>query len=226
MTAKVIPRITNALKSGEWDGFKKSLKYALYVSTHPFDGFWDLTHEKRGSLAAAHFIVAATVIVEILRLMLTSFQFVLVHMEYYNVVITILQILVPLFLWTVANWSLTTLMDGKGRLRDIYMATAYALTPYVLINAVMIPLSHILTFQEGAIYWFLASLAVFWFVGLLISGMMMTHDYTMSKTIFSCLLTMVAIGVMVFIFIMFFSVISDGIAYFISLFRELSFRFM
>ena len=222
MTAKV----ANAFKSDGWSQFKKSLKYSLYVSTHPFDGFWDLTHEKRGSLAAAHFIVAAAVIVEILRLMLTSFQFVLVHMEYFNVVITILQILVPLFLWTVANWSLTTLMDGKGRLSDIYMATAYALTPFVIINAIMIPLSHILTFQEGAVYWFLASFAVFWFVGLLISGMMMIHDYTLSKTLFSSLLTIVAIGVMVFIFIMFFSVISDGIAYFISLYREISFRFM
>ena len=34
-----------------------SLKYALYVITHPLDGFWDLTHEKRGSIAAANTIV-------------------------------------------------------------------------------------------------------------------------------------------------------------------------
>ena len=222
MTAKVV----NAFKSDGWHDFRKSLKFALYASTHPFDGFWDLTHEKRGSMAAAHFIVAATVIVEIMRLMLSSFQFVLVHMEYYNVVITIMQILLPLFLWTVANWSLTTLMDGKGRLGDIYMATAYALTPFVIIQIILIPLSHILTFQEGAIYWFLDSFSIIWFVGLLISGMMMIHDYTLSKTLFSSLLTIVAIGVMVFIFVMFFSVISDGIAYFISMFREIAFRIM
>ena len=30
--------------------YKDSLRYALYVMTHPFDGFWDLTHEKRGSI--------------------------------------------------------------------------------------------------------------------------------------------------------------------------------
>ena len=37
--------------------YKESLRYALYVMTHPFDGFWDLTHEKRGSIAAANTIL-------------------------------------------------------------------------------------------------------------------------------------------------------------------------
>ena len=35
----------------------QSLKFALYCITHPFDGFWDLTHEKRGSIAAANTIL-------------------------------------------------------------------------------------------------------------------------------------------------------------------------
>lgn len=33
-----------------------SLKFALYCITHPLDGFWDLTHERRGSYAAANTI--------------------------------------------------------------------------------------------------------------------------------------------------------------------------
>ena len=37
-----------------WTRYWESLRYSLYVLTHPFDGFWDLTHEKRGSLAAAN----------------------------------------------------------------------------------------------------------------------------------------------------------------------------
>ena len=36
------------------DRYVQSLRYALHVITHPFDGFWDLSHEMRGTVAAAN----------------------------------------------------------------------------------------------------------------------------------------------------------------------------
>jgi hypothetical protein len=207
-----------------WQHLGKTLRYALYTAVHPLDGFWDLTREKRGSLAAANVIVTLAVLVEVLRLTLTSFQFVTVNMEYFNAVIVMLRILLPIFLWVVANWSLTTLMDGKGRMRDIYMAVAYALAPSVIINAVMIVLSRIITFDEGAIYRVLEGFSALWTVILILAGMMMIHDYSLTKTILSSLLTIVGMGVMVFIFVVFFSLISDAAAYFVSLYKEILFR--
>ncbi|MDR1868646.1 MAG: YIP1 family protein [Treponema sp.] len=202
----------------------KTLKYSLYVSTHPLDGFWDLTHEGRGSIAAANIILIVMVITEIMRLTLTSFQFVTINMEYFNAIIVVLRILLPVFLWTVANWSLTTLMDGKGKMHEIYMAVCYALTPYVIINVILIVLSQIITFEEGAIYWVLGGFAMVWTGLLILSAMMMVHDYSIIKTLLSSLLTIVGMGVMVFIFVIFFSLVSDAIAYFISLYKEILFR--
>jgi hypothetical protein len=124
----------------------------------------------------------------------------------------------------VANWSLTTLMDGKGRMMDIYMAVAYALVPSVIINAAMIILSQFITFDEGAIYWVLAGFSVLWTAILILAGMMMVHDYSLAKTVLSSLLTIVGMGVMVFIFVVFFSLISDAAAYFVSLYKEILFR--
>jgi len=208
-----------------WRHLGKTLRYSLYVATHPLDGFWDLTNEKRGSIAAANVIVAAAVIVEVLRLTLTNFQFVRINMENFNAIIVFLRILLPIFLWTIANWSLTTLMDGKGRMGDIYMAVAYALVPSVIINVIMIILSQGITFEEGAVYWVLAGFSVLWTGILILSGMMMIHDYSMGKTILSSFLTVIGMGIMVFIFVVFFSLISDTFAYFLSLYRELLFRF-
>jgi len=207
-----------------WNHFGKTLKYSLYVCTHPLDGFWDLTHEKRGSIAAANVIIALAVVVEVLRLTLSNFQFVSINMEYFNSVIVALRILLPVGLWTVANWSLTTLMDGKGRMFEIYMSVCYALTPYVIINAVMIVLSQIITFEEGAVYWVLAGFAAIWTGILILAAMMMVHDYSLAKTIGSSLLTIVGMGIMVFIFVIFFSLVSDAIAYFVSLYKEILFR--
>jgi hypothetical protein len=194
------------------------------VITHPIDGFWDLTHERRGSVAAANVIVLGAVVVEVLRLTLTNFLFVTIHMESFNAVIVVMRILLPIFLWTVANWGLTTLMDGKGKLLDIYMAIGYALTPYVIINAAMIALSRVITFEEGAVYWVLAGFAALWTGVLILAGMMMIHDYSLAKTIGSSLLTIVGMGVVVFVFVVFFSLVSDAVAYFVSLYREILFR--
>jgi len=202
----------------------KTLKYSLYVSTHPLDGFWDLTHEKRGSIAAANIILVVMIITEIMRLTLTSFQFITVNMEYFNAIIVLMRVLMPVFLWTVANWSLTTLMDGKGKMHEIYMALCYALVPYVLINIVLILLSQVITFEEGAVYWVLGGFSMVWTGLLILAGMMMVHDYSLVKTLLSSLLTIVGMGVMVFIFVIFFSLVSDAVAYFVSLYKEILFR--
>jgi len=207
-----------------WRHVGKTLKYSLYTSTHPLDGFWDLTHEKRGSYAAANIIVAASVIIEVLRMTLTSFQFVRVNMENFNAVIVFMRILLPVFLWTLANWSLTTLMDGRGKMGEIYMAVAYALAPSVIINAVMIILSQVLTFDEAAVYRFLSGLSIGWTAMLIIAGMMMVHDYSLAKTFLSSFLTIIGMGIIVFIFVIFFSLVSDSIAYFVSLYKEILFR--
>jgi len=209
-----------------WQHLGKTLKYSLYVCTHPLDGFWDLTNEKKGSVAAANVIVAAALFVEVFHLTLTNFQFIIINMEYFNVIIVFLRVLLPVLLWTLANWSFTTLMDGKGTMKDIYMAVSYALVPSVIINIIMIILSRVITFDEGAFYYFLSVLSFLWTVLLIICGMMMIHDYSMGKTIFSCLLTIIGIGVIVFIFVVFFSLISDSITYFISIYKEISFRVM
>ena len=201
-----------------------SLRYCLYTARRPLVGFWDLIHEGKGTMAAAHTIVAIAILVEILTVTSTNFQFRPAYMEVVNIFTIAAQIILPIFLWTVANWSLTTLMDGKGRLRDIYMGTAYALAPMVIINAILIPLSHVITFDEGVMYWLLLSIGMLWFAMLLVCAMMEIHDYSMSKTILSSLFTLVAIGIMLFIFVVFFAVVSDGIAFFVSVVQEAMFR--
>ena len=207
-----------------WQRLGKSLKYSFYIPVHPINGFWDLIHEKRGTIAAANIIAGTAVLTEILRLTLTNFQFITINMENFNAVIAALSVILPIFLWTVANWSLTTLMNGKGKMSHIYMAVSYALVPNIIINVFLIILSQVITYDEGAVYWVLSGFAVLWTAILILAGMMMIHDYTVVKTLFSSFLTIIGMGVIVFLFVVFFSLVSDAIAYFISLYREILFR--
>ncbi|MDR2043249.1 MAG: YIP1 family protein [Clostridium sp.] len=201
-----------------------TLKYALYAVTHPLDGFWDLTHEKRGSVAAANTIVGLTLLARVMKLQYTSFLFLQVYWEGVNIFLYIASILFPLALWCIGNWGLTTLFEGKGRLRQIYMGTAYALAPYPLIQFPMILFSNMVTEEEGAFYLVAGALSVLWAGALILCAMMEIHEYTLGKTLLFTVATLFAMLIMVFILLLFFSMISQGLAYFISIGREILFR--
>lgn len=222
---KVFSGILQFFKGEKFKRYLKTLRYSLYVILHPFDGFWDLGHEKRGSLAAANTIVILTLLTHLWDMRFASFMFNNTRWERVNILMTVLGILVPLCIWVVANWSLTTLMDGKGKLKDIYIATAYAFTPYVLIGLPMIVVSNIITFEEGVFYTYFNIFALIWCVFLILAGMMMVHDYSFGKGVLSSLFSLLGMAIIIFILLLFFSLISDAIAYFVSLFKEISFRF-
>jgi len=216
--------MTARLTRFDWHGYLRSLRFSLYTMRRPLDGFWDLIHEKRGSMAAAHTIVAIAVIVEILRLVLTNFQFINLNMEMFSAWWVLGQMVIPILLFSVANWCLTTLFDGKGKISHIYMGYAYAMVPQIIINAALVPISHVITYSEGAFHWMFMIIGYMWFVLLLLCAMKEIHDYSFSKSILTTILSLFAIGIMIFIFIMFFAVVSDGVAYFVSIAQEAIFR--
>lgn len=201
-----------------------TLKYALYVITHPFDGFWDLTHEKRGSLAAANTILILTLLARIMKLQFTSFVFLKVYWEGINIVLYIVSVLFPLALWCVGNWGLTTLFDGKGTLKQVYMATCYGLTPYPLIQFPLIVFSNVVTIDEAEFYGVLSAVSLIWAALLILAAMIQIHEYTVKKTLLFTVATGFSMLVMVFILLLFFSMISQGIAYFISVGKEVLMR--
>ncbi len=201
-----------------------SLRYSLYILTHPLDGFWDLTHEKRGSVAAATTILVLTVLARIMSLQFTSFMFMHVYWEDINIFLYIGSIVFPLLLWCLGNWSLTTLFDGKGRLRDVYVGTCYALLPYPLIQFPLIVASNMVTLEEGDFYKVLSVISLIWAGLLIVAAMIQIHEYSLVKTIFFIIASIFAVLVEIFILLLFFSMISQGVAYFISLTREILFR--
>ena len=201
-----------------------TLKFALYCITHPLDGFWDLTHERRGSLAAANTILFLTLLVRVMKLRYTSFIFMNVYWEGINIFLYIASVLFPLLLWVVGNWALTTLFDGKGRLGQVYMATCYALTPYPLMQFPLMIFSNFVTVDEMEFYTVLSVLSLVWTIALIFAAMMQIHEYSLGKNVLFTIASLFAMLVIVFILLLFFSMITQGVSYFISLGREILFR--
>lgn len=204
--------------------FLKTLKYSLYVIFHPADGMWDLIHAKRGSYAAANFIVILTLLTHVWKLEYTSFLIIDVNWETVNIFMEICSILLPLAIFCICNWACTTLFDGKGHLGDIYKGTAYALTPYVLIQIPLIIISHFITKDEATFYGVFSTISLIWCCILIFMAMMMINQYSFAKTLLFTIITIFGMLIFIFIMLLFFSMISQGVAYFVSLGREVMFR--
>jgi len=215
----------NGGKAQAWLGrYKDSLRYALHVITHPFDGFWDLVHEKRGTMAAAHTFLFLFLIIRVLKLMLTNFQFISAPVQYINVLEEMGSLLLPFIVLCIANWAMTTLFEGKGRFKDIYMAMCYALVPYIIIQLPMILISNMLTYEEGSLYSVMINFSVIWSAFLAFVGLMEIHDYGPGKTFIFIIVTIVGAAVILFLVLVFFSLLSDAVAFFVSFYREIVFR--
>ena len=207
-----------------WNRYVQSLRYSLHVITHPFDGFWDLIHEQRGTLAAAHTFLILFLVVRVMKLILTSFQFINAPIQYLNILEQAASLALPFLVLCIANWAMTTLFEGKGRFRDIYMAMCYALVPYILIQLPMVIISNGLTFEEGSIFTVMLAVSVIWCAFLAFVGLMQVHDYGPGKTMIFIIVTIVGAMVIIFLVLTFFSLLSDAIAYFVSLYREIVYR--
>lgn len=216
--------IASLKKKETYQRYLKSLRFALYCITHPLDGFWDLTHEKRGSYAAANTILLLTLIIRVARLRYTSFIFVTVYWEDINIFLYIASVVFPLAIFVLGNWGLTTLFDGKGRLGQIYIASCYAMTPYPLIQIPLMILSNFVTVDEREFYTALSTISLVWAALLFITAMGQIHEYSMWKNLLFMVISLFAMLVIVFILMIFFSMISQGVAYFISIWKEIMFR--
>ena len=203
--------------------FGQELIYGFYVIFHPFDGFYDLKHEHRGSVRAATVFLGITV--------LTFFYqgigqgYVLNPTRQYPTILNqLISVLVPVFLFILANWCLTTLFEGEGSFRDIYVAVCYSLIPIPLLTIPATIVSNWVTTTEASIITFIGTLAFIW-VGLLIfCGTMVSHDYSLFKNFITILGTIVAMAVIVFIILLFSMLLSKLVGFVSNIVTELQYR--
>ncbi len=203
--------------------YLEELLYAFHLVFHPFDGFWDLKHEKRGSIRAGTTILGITIIAFFYQAIGQGYVF-NPRENYSTVFIQVIGILMPVLLWVVSNWCLTTLFDGEGSLKDIYIATCYSFAPLPLFIILSTILTNVFTVSEQGIVTLLVGIGWVWVAILLFFGMVVTHDYSTSKNVITTLGTIVAMCVIMFIAILFSSLVMKMASFVIGIFTEIGNR--
>lgn len=213
-----------ALKVGK-KSFGDEIIYAFHVMFHPFDGFWDLKHEKRGSVKGASFWLAMVIIgftyQSVGRSYIITSQS---TVAYQSVLGQVVSVLVPFFLFVIANWCLTTLFEGEGSVKDIYIAVGYAIAPLSFLTIFSTICTNFVSQSEVKFIELIDGIAWVWVGLLLFFGILVTHDFSISKNIIMTVATIVVMMVIMFVLVLFSGLLIKMISFVSNIITEISYN--
>jgi len=181
------------------DRIVQSVDFAFFCMLHPFKGFYELKAEKQGTMAGATVLLMLYIASSLLRGTLSGYLF--GGSADQNPIMMLMTVCLPVALFVLANWCITTLMEGEGRMRDIYQAVCYALMPMILGQIVLIVLSNLLTLDEASVYSVISGGLLVYTVFLLLAGNMQAHGFTMGRTVGAAIVTVIAMAVITCIYV-------------------------
>lgn len=204
-----------------WDKWK----HLIYTVTHPSDGYYWIRHQERGSVVIALLLVIVFSFTFSINRMSASFVVNDIEPIRVNALQELGGVLLLYLILCVANWSVTCLMEGEGRLKDILIAIGYATLPISIGFTMATIVSRMLAANEEVFYTLIMGVGIAYGVIMMMIGIMQVHNYTLGKTLGTLVLTLVAMFIIVFLGMMLYDLINRLANFFVSLYNELSFRY-
>ncbi len=193
--------------------------YAFKVARHPLDSYYDIRVGKKGTVLGASILYVLMFIAFMLYMLGKGFIY-----QYYDVQdLDISSIVVGFFaiiiLFVICNYLVTSINDGQGSLKQVYMLVAYALLPLIIAFFGITAVSYFVTTNEAFFLSVGLVIGVVWTIILLYIGLQTVHNYTAGETIKSILLTFLLIFVVVVV-IMIVTIMWDQVWTFLSTIGE------
>lgn len=217
-------RFFKALRKG-WKYFvEEYIKFPLYILAHPLKGFTIFQREHRAKWGPAIFYAVAIIIINILDFQYVSIEIRDRDLKNLKFFAQIAYIVGPIVLYTFASWACTTILDGKGKLKEIFLMTCYSLFPLAWCSGIALVLSNILTGTELAIYRLIYALGYVLMGYMIFTGMITIHEFGLGKTIFSLILTLIAAIVIVFVILLMYELFQKMYGFVYTLYTEITQR--
>lgn len=169
---------------------------------NPADGFYDIRHDLNGSPLIATILYIATFIIYVWSMIGLGFVITPVTIEKVNLLFFVGSYFIPVALFIVCNYMVSSINDGESRFKDVYIAVGYSLTPIVIFLPIINIFSYFVTINEMFMITFPTIVVVIWSVILLIVGLKQINDYEFGDVIKNILLTVFFMCIIVLVFTM------------------------
>ena len=201
-------------------------KMKLFLSTpvHPFAAFEDLKYKKLGSVKIATVVLVLFYVASVLNVISSGFLYSNTLLRNYNSLFTIGGTFGLVLLWSVSNWLVCSMFEGKGTFKDVYVGTCYSLLPWVIFQFVKMGLSHLLPLSVAGIVTGLGTVMLIYTFFLLSIAMMKVHEYDFFKFLLTGLVIAFFMILIVFIILMCAILIAQFWSFIASIYEEVVHR--
>ena len=179
-----------------------SVWYTPRLMFRPLSGFWDLVREKEGTILGGITILGVTIIVMFVNSYGSGFIFTGNNAILLNPLVVLFKILLPVLLYSICNWCVTSLMDGEATFKQILMSSCYAVSPIIALFPIATLLSNFMILQEGELYKMIMMLAYIWLAILFICANKQIHDYSFGKSLLVLFITLLVMAIIVYLFLL------------------------
>lgn len=203
---------------------KEKWQYMFYTISHPMDGYYWIRHKDRGSVPLAILMVIIFSICFTANRLLASFVVNDLDPRGVDSLFELMGVLAFYLLICVSNWSITCLMNGEGRLKDIAIAIGYGTVPISVVLVAATIVSQFIADDEQAFYTLLIVVGIAYGLIMMLMGIMQVHNYTLGKTLITLFLTFVAMLIIVFLLLLLSNLLGMVYNFFYSIYTEIIFR--
>lgn len=202
----------------------KSILMMFKFIRHPMDAVYYVRYDKKIKIYNALIVLALIVAIYLLSLVFTGFLFTDIVLEKTILLKELTKVILPIALFIVSNYLISSLMSGEGSFKSIAINTMGSLMPIVIVMPWIILISNALTLNEGFLYYFPLVVMFIWTGVLLFVVIKETHNYSVKKTIVNFLLTALMMFVLIIAIILLYLVFAQLFGFFVDLVKEVIFR--
>ncbi len=203
---------------------KGNISFALSTVVHPFETFYRLKSKNEGSVVTALIVLVLFYVSTVLCDIYSGFCFKIFEASTYNSFETLLGSVGVALLFVIVNWGVCVLAQGKGKLKEIFMVTCFALIPEILNSILQLIFTNILVPEEAAILTVITVVCHIVAAIVLCVGIMTIHEYDFFKFLGTTILTVLGMFLVVFIIFMLFILFQELFEFIGSLFTEIFYR--
>ncbi len=201
-------------------------KNPFLMINHPIETMEDLKFKKNGSTVYATLLLLAFSVSAIIQEVATGFIYTTLRIKDFNILTVLCTSGLMVLLFVVANWALCTLLNGEGRLVDIYIMTCYNLTPLIAYNLVSTFLSRFLVTSEYTFVTIAGTCCMIWFVILMFYGAMTIHNYKFWGTLLNLIASLIAMAIIFFLIFLFVVLVQQLYVFVLTLYTECRMRIL
>lgn len=202
----------------------EKIKLSFDTLAHPVNAFSDIKYKKKGSVVIGFVIALIYYFTTILSVTNGGFLFTSFDVYNFNALFTLARTAGLILLWTVVNWALCSLLEGKGKLGEVFCVTTYSIMPLIFYNIIFLVLSNILPLSVDVFLNGLNIVSLIYAAFLFIIGMITIHEYSFKKFILTSILTVLGMILVVFIGFVMAILLQQFFNFFVTVYAELVYR--